>query len=478
MPQRFRGTPIDEAMQPSECLTKPRPGKSGGHPSAAAGSATRRAFLARAGLSAASLAGLAGCRLEGPDSRREIVYWTGWSGHEYDILQELIGQFNREHPGIRARMLTQFSTTGSYQKVRIAFAGGATPDLMSTVWAHELAGYALRGVLEPLDDWLRAAGRDAAREFSPGIAQTVTVGGRVFGLAMTTNARFIAYNKRLFREGGLDPERPPRTIAELDEAAARCTLHGPRGELIRCGFRPQELEAWAYSFGGQWFDGSANHPTADHPGNVAALEWMASYGRRYDLRKIQALQSTYGANDTPNGPFYIGKMAMWTTGEWAGEFVRRFAPGMEWGWFALPSPPGGRSGVTAAGGSIFVIPAASRRKAQAWALLDWLTRAPAVKAFCSRIGNVPPLKEAARDAVFQKDPLFRFASALVQGAHSFGSPPNPIWPAYRREITRVEEAAMLGGQDPRRLLGDLQHRMERERSRTCLELGIPDSGAV
>ena len=48
-------------------------------------------------------------------------------------------------------------------------------------------------------------------------------GDRTYGLAVTTNTNFLVYNKRIFREAGLDPERPPRTIEELDAAAQACT---------------------------------------------------------------------------------------------------------------------------------------------------------------------------------------------------------------------------------------------------------------
>ena len=78
----------------------------------------------------------------------EIRYWTGWTGHQLDAQKRLVDEFNRTHPHIRVRVL---SVAGSYQKVRIAFAGGATPDVCSAVWADELAGYAIRGVLRPLD---------------------------------------------------------------------------------------------------------------------------------------------------------------------------------------------------------------------------------------------------------------------------------------------------------------------------------------
>lgn len=400
----------------------------------------------------------------------EIVYWTGWSGHELEVQQALVDEFNRTHPDVRVRMLTQFNNTGSYQKVRIAFAGGATPDVMSTVWADELPSYAMRGVLTPLDDFLRRSGRDLEKEFSPGVARMLRIDGHVYGLAATTNTSFIAYNKRIFREVGLDPENPPRTVAELDAAARACTRIGRDGSFARYGFRPGDLRTWAYVFGGGWYDTASRRITASDPRNLAALRWLASYGKSYDLRKMQAFEASFGSDQTANGPFFVGKIAMWNTGEWAAAFIRRYAPNLEWGWFALPSPPGGRPNLTMAGGSVFVIPEACRSKEAAWEFLNWFTSPHAVRDFCWGIQNIAPVLEAGQDPVFQSDPLFRFATAIAHGQNSFGPPPIPIWPTYTREIRRVEEAAMLGGEDPERLLDGLQRRMEREMTEAMEDL--------
>jgi multiple sugar transport system substrate-binding protein len=421
-------------------------------------------------IGTAALLSCAGCaRREGPGPV-EIVYWTGWSGHELDTLGKLVAEFNRTHPHIRVRMLTQFNNTGSYQKARIAFAGGATPEVMSTVWDKELAAYALRGVLTPLDDYLKASGRDLEREFTPGIARMVRVNGKVWGLTITTNSSVIVYNKKIFREVGLDPERPPRTIAEFDRAVELCTKFDSQGKFVRYGFRPQNLRLWAYVFGGRWYDPASARITANDPRNVAALRWLAGF-RKYDLRKMAAFGSGFGSAESANGPFYVGQMAMWATGEWSAEFIRRYAPNLEWGWFAMPAPPRGRPNTTGAGGSVFVIPEACRHKEEAWEFVNWISSPYAVKSFCRAIRNVPPLKEAGRDPEFQKDPFFRFAIELSNSPHSFGPPTTPIWPTYDRELQRVEEAALLGGKDPKALLDDLQRRMEREQARTMAELG-------
>ena len=399
----------------------------------------------------------------------EIVYWTGWSGHELESQQKLVGEFNLGHPQIHVRLLTQFNSSGSYQKVRIALAGGATPDVMSTVWANELPAYAIRGVLLPLDSYLLASNRDVDREFTPGVARMLHVGSHVYALAVTTNANFILYNKRIFREAGLDPEKPPRTIEELDRAAKACTRYDADGRFLRYGFRPGSLEMWAHVFGGRWYDAGTGRITADDPHNLAALRWMASYARQYDIRRLDAFTSTFGSNETVNGPFFVGKMAMWTTGEWSEEFLRRYAPGMEYGWFPLPSPPGGCPETTQSGGSVFVIPAACKHPAEAWEFLNWLTQPHAVGQFCWSIKNCPPLRAAGADPRFQSDPMFRFAVDLVNSPNSFGPPAIPTAPTYSREIQRVEDAALHGG-DPKALLDDLQRRMTRDLDETMSDL--------
>lgn len=401
---------------------------------------------------------------------REIVYWTGWSGHEFDVQQKLVDEFNRMHPQIRVRLLSQFGISG-YQKVRIAFAGGATPDVMSTVWADELASYSMRGVLTPLDDFLKKSGRDVRREYSPGVARMLQVEDKTYAMAVTTNAHFIAYNKTIFREAGLDPNRPPRTIAELDKAAKACTQYDARGNFVRYGFRPGNLAEWALIFGGQWYDPKTRRVTANDPRNVAALRWMASYGKSYDLKKMQSFSTTFGSDQTANGPFFVGKVAMWGTGEWSRDFIKRYAPKLDWGYFPLPSPPGGRDKASVTGGSVFVIPAACQDKEAAWEFLNWMTSPRAVSTFCGEIGNVPPLISVGQEPQFQRDPLMKFAVAVAQSENAFGPPPIPIWPTYAREIGRAEEAAMMAGADPQKQLDALQRQMSREYSRTMRELG-------
>ena len=401
-----------------------------------------------------------------PEGKIPITYWTGWTGHELEVQKRLVARFNREHPHIRVKIV---SVAGSYQKVRIAFAGGSTPDVCSAIWADELAGYAIRGVLTPLDDFMEEAGR-SPDEFMPGIARMLHFRGKLYGLAATANSVFIAYNKGIFRESGLDPEHPPLTLDELDIAAEKTTKYGANGNFIRYGFRPTALVWWAYVFGGKWYDERTGRITANDPKNVEALRWMVSYARKYDINRMEAFEQTFGSIQTVSGPFFVGKTAMWATGEWAEEHIKRYAPNLEWGYFAAPPPPGGRRNTCTVGGSVFVIPAACRHKKEAFEFLSWMCGPEAVKEFCLRIGNIPPLKAVAAEPEFQRHPLYKFAITLAGGENAFGPPPVPIWPMYSAEITRAEDYAMHGKEDPKKLLDQVTAKMQRELDRTLAEL--------
>jgi multiple sugar transport system substrate-binding protein len=403
---------------------------------------------------------LAGCTPPS-DGRLEVRYWTGWTGPALEAQKNLVAEFNREHPRLRVRII---SVGGSYDKVRIAFAGGATPDVISAVWAEELAGYAMRGALTPLDDRLKRSGR-SGQEFMPGVWRMLQYHGHTWGLAVTTNTNLMVYNQEVFRESGLDPNQPPHSIAELDRDAAACTRVNPDGSFARYGFRPTDLVAWGYVFGGRWYDPVSGRVTANDPHNVAALRWMASYAKRYDISRMSSFESTFGAQGTPNGPFFVGKIAIWETGEWARVHIRRYAPALHWGYFPLPAPPGGRPRTTTNSGSVFVIPAACRHKQAAWEFLDWLTSPPAVREFCLAINNLPALRAVAAQPEWSRDPFMRFAIGLAGGDNAFGPPSMPVWPAYTDDLARAEDYALHAGADPQKLLDEVTVRMQRELDR-------------
>ena len=60
--------------------------------------------------------------------------------------------------------------------------------------------------------------------------------GRYYGIPYTVDLSGLVWNKELFREAGLDPERPPETWDELIEYAQKLTKTNDSGEVEQYGF--------------------------------------------------------------------------------------------------------------------------------------------------------------------------------------------------------------------------------------------------
>jgi len=361
---------------------------------------------------------------------------------------------------------------GVYQKVRIAFAGEDTPDLLSCCWAQEMAGYAVRGVLTPLDAFIARDRPALKEEYFPGLWRSFQFEGQTMALAVTTNASFFYYNRDIFREVGLDPDWHPKTTDELLETIEKCTIRDPRGNYVRYGYRPSNLEWWAYIFGGEWYDAKTHTVLADHPRNVEALRFLQDFARTHDIRKMQTFESSMGGFLSTQNPLFVGKAAMTTAGEWFQEHLEDYAPNLNYGYFAAPAPAGGRERCVTFGGSFFVIPAGHPQEHEAWQFLNWLTQPEQVKEFCLGIGNLPPLKSVMEEPEFRDNPVFRFAGDLMAGENVFGPPGMPVWTRYVEEINRSEERCVFHNVDPLEELQRVRQVMQRELDLVLKQKGL------
>ena len=234
---------------------------------------TRRARAVRCGgaclLAALGALALAGCRddAEGPV---KIVYWEKWTKFEGQAAKDMVDAFNRKYEGkihVEIRTIAQIE-----QKLLLAIAGDNPPDVAG-IYAFNVAPYADHDALICLDDHCEQAGisRD---DYIPVFWDMCQHRGRTWALPTTPATVALHWNKRLFKEAGLDPDTPPKTLEELDEFARKLTKVDENGEITQVGFLPQEPGwwhwAWGLWFGGTLWDGH-DTITTDCPGNIRAF---------------------------------------------------------------------------------------------------------------------------------------------------------------------------------------------------------------
>ena len=130
---------------------------------------TARRGIGRLAVAAAlfsfALAG-AGCARHA--GRTTIRFWG--MGREGEVVQDLVPDFEREHPGIHV-IVQQLPWTAAHEKLITAYVGRSTPDVsqLGNTWIPEFS--ALEAI-EPLRPWLaKSAGLDMSRDTIWAIAE-------------------------------------------------------------------------------------------------------------------------------------------------------------------------------------------------------------------------------------------------------------------------------------------------------------------
>jgi multiple sugar transport system substrate-binding protein len=415
-----------------------------------------------------------------PDGRLIVDYWEKWTGFEGDAMQAVIDDFNASQPRLFVRKLT---VSDIEQKLMMAISGGNPPDLAG-LWTFSVPAFAEKGALTPLDKPLRAAGITRAH-YTPVFWDLCTAHGFTWALPTTPASLALHWNKRLFREAGLDPERPPASLAELDRFAERLTVvelvrDGRRVRvrfpeltpaekaakpftLVQVGHLPQEpgwwLTLWGYWFGARLWDG-AHTLTADTPEQRATLQWMAAYSAKYGVDNLRQFAASAGNPASPQNPFLAGQVAMVLQGEWMNNFIEKYAPGLEWGAAPFPAAdPERRPNVTLVEADVIAIPRGARHPREAFAFLQYLSGQGPMEKLNLGQRKFSPLADASPDFVRRHpNPAIGVFIDLARSPNACYVPRLSMWSEYNEEMRVAMERALALKATPSEALAETQRR--------------------
>jgi multiple sugar transport system substrate-binding protein len=166
----------------------------------------------------------------------EITYWTHTDDNRTLIENRYIAEFQKMYPNVRVkRVVNEAAKMGDL--VLTAFSANNAPDLFNLPIEQEY-GYMMQGRVSPVD-YAAIGVKDAnalRAEYMPGTFDSVTVGGKIYGLPLEITNWAIYINKKIFRSVGLDPEKDyPKTWEEMADISEKLTLRN--GDIItRRGF--------------------------------------------------------------------------------------------------------------------------------------------------------------------------------------------------------------------------------------------------
>lgn len=207
--------------------------------------------------------------------------FASWSIQEkgaQDYFNELKADFEAANPDIKIEF-SGYPYGELKKQVLIMANAGEAPDIIQCArsWYPSFVSGGYVAELEAL------LGSDYMNDVYPELLADMEVDGGVYGIPWKASPFVLFYNKELFKQAGLDPEKAPATYEEAMEMAAKLSqLKDADGNSVyglgqTTGAVPVSggaVLSMFFSHGGGIVDASGNVDVINE-GNIAALEALA-----------------------------------------------------------------------------------------------------------------------------------------------------------------------------------------------------------
>jgi multiple sugar transport system substrate-binding protein len=312
-------------------------------------------------------------------------------GREGEVLSQLIPGFEKEHPSIRVEV-QQIPWTAAHEKLLTAYVGEATPDIamLGNTWVPEFVAL---NALAPLDSFVERSKEIRRDDFFPGIWKTNVVDGKTYGIPWYVDTRLIFYRTDLLANAGY--REFPKTWAEWMNAMKKMKSRMSDKQfpmLMPTNEWPQPV-VFGIEAGSTILRDGGRFGAFEEPAFRKGFDFYLNFYR-------QGLASPVSSSQVSNlfQEFERGNIAMYMSGPWyIGEFKSRLDSVTQKKWMTAPMPGLNGPGVSMAGGSSLSLFNGSKHKAEAWQLMEYLSRPEVQLEFYRLTGDLPPRKTAWQD---------------------------------------------------------------------------------
>lgn len=400
---------------------------------------------------------LVGCLPKPTPDPKVITVWQPFDASQQAALDKMGAEFERTYPGMKVQMSFASNDLTSSQKLFLAIAGGVGPDV-TFVDGQQLSEWAARGALADLTDSFNKSDLKAEDFWGPRWKES-NFRGRTYALPWGADPNFaFVWNKDLFRQAGLDPEKPPRTIDDLDKMIDKLTIVDKQGNITRLGMNPLEfggansIFTWAYAFGGELYkEPDADHPlgtvTADNPEVVQAMEWIAKFGRKYDVRKVNSYSSQ--SVGIGNDAFFAGKTAIRLLHVSQIRRLKQYAPTMDLGIGLIPAPLTGEYPNGWIGGWSLAVPRNKEVRPEVFEYIKFMcTSKAATDIEAGEMEQFPAYKKSPVFERIQKDPVRGVFYKILANAKHVRTL-MPVQGYYMQQLGRAQDEVLYGGKAPK-----------------------------
>jgi multiple sugar transport system substrate-binding protein len=368
---------------------------------------------------------------EGTDDGTTLTLWTRAPIERQAKL--LVDAYNASHEN--QVELTVVPNDDYVAKVGAAAGSSGLPDLFAADIVY-VPNWAQQGLFQDMSEQIDAL--DFKDQINPGHLSAGTVDGAEYVLPFALDLSMLFWNKELFAEAGLDPEKAPATLEEFAEAAmAVQALNKPdtygTATGLNCGgclvftWFPS---IWASGQQVMNDDGTESTLAADVPTKV------------YDTwRDLWSSGAVLPSSKDEAGPTWTAAFTEGKVGLMLYPATLLSSTPFDVGVAGIPGPDGGAS--TFVGGDGIGISKDSTKATQAWNFLNWLMSEDAQVGVLAKDNDVVSRGDLANNRYAAKDPrLVTINEVAAQGEtpvainfqQAFNAPGSPWVTLFRNQV--------------------------------------------
>jgi len=289
------------------------------------------------------------------------------------IVDQMAADFEKENAGIKVKAVYAGSYQDTIVKAITAHKSG-TPPVTAVLLSTDMFTLIDEDAIVPFDGFATSADDRAwMKSFYPAFMANSQTGGKTWGIPFQRSTIVLYWNKEIFKEAGLDPNKPPGTWKEMLEYAQKLTKRDAAGNVTQWGVQipSSGFPYWLFQGlttpnGVELMNTAGTETYFDKPEVIDALAYWVDLGRKHKVMPTGVVE--WGT--TPKD-FFEKKIAMmWTT---TGNLTNvRTNAKFDFGVAMLPASK--RRGSPTGGGNFYIFKKATpEQQAAAAKFAKWMT---------------------------------------------------------------------------------------------------------
>ncbi len=391
-----------------------------------------------------------------------FYYPVAVGGPVTKTIDQMAADFEKENPNIKVKPVYAGTYQESIVKALTAFKSGQPPHL-AVLLSTDMFTLIDEGAIVPIDGLAGDGGKQWLDGFYPAFMQNSRTGGKTWGVPFQRSTIVMYWNKELFKEAGLDPDKAPQNWDELVAMGKKLTKTDASGNVSTWGVKIPSSGFPYWLFQGLTTPNDAilmneagTETYFDKPGSIEALQYWVDLSAKHKVMPGGVIE--WGT--TPKDFFERKAAIVWTT---TGNLTNiRTNARFPFGVAMLPEKK--RRGSPTGGGNFYVFDKTSPEEQQAaMKFVRWATQPQRAAQWSIATGYV-----AVTPAAWETDEMKKYVQEVPQATVARDQLQYSVAELSTHENQRVTkalndglQAALTGSKSPADAMKDSQREADR-----------------